>query len=85
MNARGTVEMTPPTSQHVSEPSEVHVIDIEADIDNIINIVDDVAPDNQIKKVPDNPVAPVMNGNGKCIDNLDTCLYNNQIYTYGIL
>lgn len=58
--------MSSPTDQDASERSEVHVIDIETDIDNIIDIVDET--DNtvvrQIEK-PDSPEPPVMNGNGE--------------------
>lgn len=59
--------MSTPMNQHASESSEVHVIDIEADIDNIINIVDDVTPNIQIEKVPD---SPAMNGNGELITRI---------------
>lgn len=64
--------MSSPAVQHASDPSEVHVIDIECDIDNIINIVDDVDANKIIEKVPDSPVSPVMNGNGELISTAYT-------------
>lgn len=69
--------MPAPTGLHASaKDSEVHVIDIDADVDHIIEPVDNT--DMPVIHIDKPKQVTAMNGNGKCLFTFLSIIYKHR-------